>query len=56
MTDEEKEQACFKALFDEELEMRITEEQRVRTADELAEIARPEAEIGVLLREEITPD
>ena len=45
MTDEEKDDACFQALFDQELEARIAEEQRVRTADELAEIIFEEAYI-----------
>jgi hypothetical protein len=56
MTDEEKDEACFKALSDEELEARIAEEQRERTPDERAEIARQEAEIEVLLSEDPTND
>ena len=51
MTDEEKDEACFKALFDEELEARVAEEQRERTPDERAEIARQEAEIEALFKE-----
>jgi hypothetical protein len=56
MTEEEKDKACFNALFDKELEARIAEEQRVRTTDELAEMIRMEAEIESFLREELPHD
>jgi hypothetical protein len=51
MTDEENDEAFFKALFDDELEAHIAAEQWWRTPEGRAEIARQEAEIEVHLKE-----
>jgi cell division protein FtsB len=51
MTDEAKDEACFQALFDDELEARIAAEAWWRTPEGRAEIARQEAQIETLFKE-----